>query len=203
MTDSTPDADGHGIELLKKGGEQFAVYVDNSGNLGTLPGGEGNVAPTGDVRFQGLTPAQMNLFRGYVDNSSPLKEGETYADRWDKLSAAQRTTFAAVTHALSNTDLGNGKTGLSQVAKVTELGEGQIGVQWVAGSEKAFRDGGFDTRRSPLGAHPDESGLSPRGGLFGMGTVTGLHVLFNKRDPSIGHVHVDYRGLGEGHNKPL
>lgn len=34
------------------------------------------------------------------------------------------------------------------------------------------------------------------------GTVTGLHLLFNEKNPGVGHVHVDYRGLGKGHLKP-
>jgi hypothetical protein len=152
------------------------------------------------VSYEGLSNAQRALFVSFVNQTSPAQADEQrdpsfYAEFWvSNLSAFERTTFAAVTHALEMTKLGNGQTGLSQVQGVTEISGGQLGVTWKAGAEKAFRSAGFESRAS--GKHPGERGLSPGGGMW-RGTVTGLHLLFNEKNPGVGHVHVDYRGLGK------
>lgn len=43
--------------------------------------------------------------------------------------------------------------------------------------------------------HPGENGVTKGGG------VTGLHLLFGDKNAGVGHVHIDYRGLWEGHYK--
>jgi RHS repeat-associated protein len=120
----------------------------------------------------------------------------------DGMGAAQ-SNYAAITHALEETTLSNGTTGLSQVKSVTEIGPTGIGVTWNAGAAGAFEASGFASR--PGKGHPGESGMigAPtasgkiQGGFF---QAKGVHVLFKDSDKgATGHVHIDYRGLFSGH----
>ena len=74
---------------------------------------------------------------------------------------------------------------------MTSIGQVDIGVTWNAGAKQAFKDSGFAWR--PGWGHSGENGLT-----LGRST-TGLHLLFGDKDVGLGHVHIDYRGLGEGH----
>jgi hypothetical protein len=76
---------------------------------------------------------------------------------------------------------------------VTEIGPTGIAVNWKDGAKQAFKDSGYSWR--PGWGHPGENGVTK-----GSSTV-GLHLLFGDHNPGVGHVHIDYRGLGEGHYK--
>ncbi len=134
-----------------------------------------------NLAWSSLSPAQQALVQG----------GEK---AWNDLSAAQQTNFAAITHALDVTKLSDGTSGLSQVSKVTEIGATGIAVNWKTGAKDAFKGSGFSWR--PGWGHAGENGLT-RGG-----SITGLHLLFGHKNAGVGHVHIDYRGLWEGHYKP-
>jgi hypothetical protein len=106
-----------------------------------------------------------------------------------------QANYAAITHALEETKLSNGATGLSEVKNVTSIGPTGIAVNWNAGAAKAFEDSGF---RSRPGLHPGESGM------IGMPTANGIkgsfvqaqgiHVLFSDANKGAsGDVHIDYR----------
>jgi hypothetical protein len=77
------------------------------------------------------------------------------------------------------------------VSKVTEIGPTGIAVGRKARAKEAFEESGFSWR--PGWGHSGENGVTKGGG------VTGLHLLFGDKNPGIGHVHIDYRGLFEGH----
>jgi RHS repeat-associated protein len=116
---------------------------------------------------------------------------------WNGLSSVQQTTFAAITHALEVTTLSNNTSALSEVESVNSInaksGDFSIGVTWKDGAKELFKDSGFAWR--PGYGHEGENGLTEGR------SSTGLHVLFGDKDPRIGHVHIDYRGIGEGHFK--
>jgi len=110
---------------------------------------------------------------------------------WGSLSATQQSNFGAITQALEGTTLKNGSSGLSEVSKVTDVGPTGIAVAWKEGAKQAFKDSGFSWR--PGWGHTGENGVTKGG------SITGLHLLFGDKNPGIGHVHIDYRGLFEGH----
>ncbi len=167
-------------------------------------GWAGDFSPTGGGDFTVLVSgptsgfnaqqraAQNQTWSGLSSAQQALVQGGQKA--WNSLSAGQRTNFSAITYALQVTILSNGAPALSEVKSVTSIGQADIGVTWSAGAKQDFEDSGFSWR---LGyGHKGENGLSLGG------SAVGLHLLFGNKDAGVGHVHIDYRGIGEGHFKP-
>jgi hypothetical protein len=178
------------------------ILIAGSANAASLDG-------KGTIAFSGLSPLQRTLFQQYVNNRARGVPGCSDPDEcepfWDALEPGQAITFGSITQALEHTKLKHKTNGLQQIEQIIavqgdqETDSGDLGgapfqlrVIWKQDAPKAFLSGWFLPR---LGAdHPSEWGMG-----F-LGTMYGLHILFPNKDPSRqGHVHIDYRGLGEGH----
>jgi hypothetical protein len=112
---------------------------------------------------------------------------------WNGMDPTARANFGAITHALETTKLDNGATGLSEVKSASMKSDTEMKVTWQKGAKEAFEAHGFSGR---TGEHLGTS-LGPTG--WG---VTGLHLVFGRNFllfHSESQVHIDYRGLGEGH----
>lgn len=155
------------------------------------------------ISYSALTPAQKALFSTFVtaqnEGSTP---DETY---WDtKLEDSQALTFVAITHAMEHTELSDQKPALSLIKSVEEISGSADGAKsfqqfnlkviWEKDAEAQMRKVGFRWRMGH--GHDGEHGISHHSG------IRGLHLLFNNKDGTLGHMHVDYRWLLEGHSKP-
>jgi hypothetical protein len=147
-----------------------------------------------------LSDHQKALFHAYAaaHRGGRAVSDETY---WDQtLNTGEPTTFAAVTHALERTQLGQGLNGLDEIEQITEISgdvpekpsseQFNLKVIWKNGSYQAFQAVGF-TYRIGTG-HDGETGLSV------LSSSEGLHLLWAKDGSASGHAHVDYRGIGLG-----
>ena len=112
---------------------------------------------------------------------------------WDKMSGTQQANFAAITHALESVTLGNGATGLSEIkagsAAMRKDGT-EMDVSWKEGAAKAFESHGFSSRPGEHGG--TNLGPTDKG-------IQRLHLVLGSKE---NQVHIDYRGLFEGHYKP-
>jgi RHS repeat-associated protein len=133
------------------------------------------------LAWSSLSSAQQSTLRG----------GE---DTWNNsMDQTARANFAAITHALEGINLGNGATGLSEIkagsASMRSNGH-EMDVAWKDGAAKAFESHGFSFRPGEHGG----TNLGPTG----MG-IQRLHLVLGSKE---NQVHIDYRGLFEGHYKP-
>jgi hypothetical protein len=157
------------------------------------------------IPYSALTPAQQALFGTFVTEQNAASGGsESDESYWEeKLDDSQATTFASITHAMENTPLANDQPALSLITSVEEIHGAAMGaasyrqfnlrVAWSQGAEALLRKSGFRWRWGH--GHDGEHGISRHGG------IRGLHLLFNNKDSRLGHLHVDYRWLTEGHEK--
>jgi RHS repeat-associated protein len=149
-----------------------------------------DTTPCGDDPAVITAPKNLSWSSLTLAQQAVLQGGEK---AWDDMSPAQQANFAAITHALETIDLGNGATGLSEIqagsASMRSSGH-EMDVTWKDGAAKAFESHGFSSRP---GEH-EGTNLGPTG----MG-IQGLHLIFGKKE---NQVHIDYRGLFEGHYKP-
>jgi RHS repeat-associated protein len=185
--ESFADLDGH---LLSPPPESLSTTCPDNDAICMLneQNTDRNSASQGSTSGQ-QQQAQNQAWSSLSSAQQALVQGGEKA--WGGLSAGQQTNFAAITHALEVTTLSNGASGLSEVKSVTSIGKVDIGVTWNAGAKQAFKDSGFAWR--PGWGHSGENGVT-----LGRST-TGLHLLFGDKDVGVGHAHIDYRGLGEGH----
>jgi RHS repeat-associated protein len=189
--ESFADLDGHSANPYTGSGGGFDLF--------SLVNASGAEAQADDALMARAQQAQNIAWSSLSAGQQALVPGGEKA--WNELPGregmgAAQSNYAAITHALEETKLSNGTTGLSQVKSVTDIGPTGIGVSWNKGAAKAFEDSGFKSRWG-LG-HPGESGMigmPTANGIKGsFWQAQGIHVLFNDADKGAsGHVHIDYR----------
>ena len=180
------------------------TLTDPSGLEPDPPKGQTAPHPTGTCALMGMCNDKNNgvdkdaitnpSWKSLSDAQKSVLEGGK--DTWDDMSATARANFAAITHALQDVKLGDGKTGLSEIkagsAKMKEDGT-EMKVSWQKGAKEAFESHGFSGRP---GAH-----LGTNLGPTGQGE-THLHLVFGIDFLGIhteSQIHIDYRAPGEGH----